>query len=488
MVTRMENREQIDIRAVFARHPFAEQILERLTAAGHEAVLIGGVVRDGLRSRWGERVEYPPADVDIATSALPQEIRKLFSGHPIVAVGEEFGVIVIVSPDGRPYEVATYRVEGDYDGRWPARVELVRDLAGDVARRDLTINGLAATAGGRILDLVGGVSDLRDRRIRAIGDPNVRFGEDYLRMLRAVRFTCQIEGELDPETAASISRHAPKLDLISGERIRDELLRILALPRSAQGIRLLDQLGLLSRVLLELEAGKGVAQPETYHPEGDVFEHTLEAVRVADAFIRDPIVKLAVLLHDVGKPQALARNDGANMGGHCALGAWQAGRIARRLRLSRADAGRLTFLIKNHMRIADFPEMGRGKQVLFMTTGEDSAALPLCRRYPRFFELLQVLVADCEASAHRASGWQPILEETLRVALHVERVGNLERARSLIDGRDLGALGLPDGPAMGQLLATLHDRILAGEISSRVEALAAAQSLLRGVQGTQDSR
>lgn len=480
----MEKREQIDVQALFARHPFAATILDRLAGAGHEAVLIGGVVRDGLQSRWGDRVVYPPSDVDIATSALPEEIRKLFSRHPIVGVGEEFGVIVIVAPDRRPYEVATFRVEGDYDGRWPGRVELVRELAGDVGRRDLTINGLAATACGEVIDLVGGVSDLREHRIRAIGDPDARFAEDYLRMLRAVRFACQIDGELAPETAAAIARHAPRLSVISGERIRDELLRILATPRAARGVRLLDGLGLLRQILPELDAAKGVEQPEAFHPEGDVFTHTVEAVRVADAFVRDPVVKLAVLLHDVGKPQALLRNDGVNMGGHCALGAWQASRIAKRLRLSRADAARLAFLVKNHMRVADFPEMGRGKQVLFLTTAEEAGATAVASRYPRFFELLQVLVADCEASAHRASGWQPILEETLRVALHVERVGNLHRARALVDGHDLGAMGLADGPEMGRVLAVLHDRILAGEISSREAALAAARALLEQSERT----
>ncbi len=488
MVRRMDKQDQIDVHAVFARHPFAQRILARLTDAGHEAVLIGGVVRDAVRKSWGEPIAFPPDDIDIATSALPVEIRKLFGGHPIVGVGEEFGVIVIVAPDGRPYEVATYRVEGDYDGRWPSRVELVRDLSGDVGRRDLTINGLAATADGRIVDLVGGLDDLRARRIRAIGDPNVRFAEDFLRMLRAVRFACTIDGELDPETARSISCHAASIAAISGERIRDELLGTLATRRARRGVLLLDELGLLGHVLPELGAGKGVPQPEEYHPEGDVFTHALAAVGVADAFVRDPLVKLAVLIHDIGKPEALARNDGANMGGHCALGAWQAKRIAQRLRLSRIDTGRLLFLVKNHMRIADFPEMGRGKQVLFLTEGENAERTEPAERYPRFFELLALLVADCEASAHRSSGWRPILEETLRVAKHVERVGNLERARGLVDGHDLGRLGMPDGPQMGKLLAALHDRVLAGEIVSRDEALRVARTLVAEARRTQGGR
>lgn len=488
MVRAMPNEGQIDVQAVFREHPFAREILRRLGGAGHDAVLIGGVVRDGLLSRWGRAVTFPPADVDIATSALPEEIRRLFPARPIVGVGEEFGVLVIVAPDGRSYEVATFRVEGGYDGRWPGRVELVRDLAGDVRRRDLTINGLAATLDGSVIDLVEGTLDLQSGRVRAIGDPRVRFSEDLLRMLRAVRFVCQIDGHLDEATAAAIAEEAPGIATISGERIRDELLRMLATPRSARGVELLDQLGLLERVLPEVVLGKGVPQPETYHPEGDVFEHTLAAMRVADAFVDDPVVKLAVLLHDVGKPQALARNAGANMGGHCALGAGQAKKIAQRLRLSRADASRLTFLVKNHMRIADFPEMGRGKQVLFLTEAEAADASSLTRRYPRFFELLALLVADCEASAHRSSGWRPILEETLRVALHTEKVGNLERARSLLDGHDLQALGMADGPEMGRALASLHDRILAGELGSREEALRAAQAAVQRPSGTQGVR
>lgn len=176
------------------------------------------------------------------------------------------------------------------------------------------------------------------------------------------------------------------------------------------------------------------------------------------------------------------------MGGHCALGALQAKRIAQRLRLSRADAGRLGFLVKNHMRIADFPEMGRGKQVLFLTEGENARGSALADRYPRFFELLALLVADCEASAHRSSGWGPILQETLRVAKHVERVGNLDRARRLVDGHDLGRLGMCDGPEMGRALATLHDQILAGEIGTRGEALRAAQALAEAARGTQGGR
>lgn len=470
--------DRIDVEAVFRRHPFASTILKRLHDGGHDAYFIGGVVRDGLQLALGRDVSFPPDDIDIATSAVPAEVRKLFPDCPIVTVGEEFGVLVVVGPGGRSYEVASFRVEGEYDGRWPGRVDLVRELEGDVGRRDLTINGLAATALGDVIDLVGGIEDLVAKRVRAIGDPRTRFREDYLRLLRAVRFVCQIDGSLDGETSSAIAEGAAQILSISQERIRDELLGILSTSQAARGFTLLDELGLLQQVLPELTMAKGVPQPEVYHPEGDVFVHTLEAVRMADRFVRDPIVKLAVLLHDVGKPIALRRSDGANMGGHCAIGARMVRNIGARLRMSREGIARLAFLVKNHMRIAALPEMGRGKQVRFVSTGERHDEDGLATRYPVFFDLLQVLVADCEASAHRSTGWAPVLHETLRVAEHIDVVCGMKQARELIDGNVLIDLGLSPGPSLGRVLADLHDRILAGEITTREEAIDVARSAI----------
>jgi len=474
----MNTTYRIDTNALFSLHPYVRVILDRLNAAGYEAVLIGGVVRDGVRSLLDPSLSFSPQDVDIATSALPNEIRRLFRDCPVVGVGEEFGVLVIVAPDGHEYEVATFRVEEEYDGRWPGKVELVRDLEEDLRRRDLTINGLAATADGEVIDLVGGIEDLNAKRIRAIGDPRVRFAEDYLRMLRTVRFACQIHGTIDPETVRAIEENAGRISSISWERVRDELLRILQTDQGAHGLLLLDVYGLLRFILPEVVATKGVPQPEEYHPEGDVFVHTIAAVRVADWFIRDPLVKLAILLHDIGKPYALERSGGVNMGGHEAVGARMTRKIGTRFRLSRHETTRLVFLVKNHMRIADLPKMGRGKQVRFLSEGDNPAGRSLRERYPLFFDLLGVLVADCEACAHRSSGWVPILQETLRVVDHIDRVGSLNRARELIDGHALLAMGIEPGPRLGRILEGIHDRILAGEITTHDQALAAARTLL----------
>ncbi len=474
----MSSDYRIDIEKIFRKHPFAREILDRLSAAGYEAFLIGGVVRDAVRSIIDPSVPFSPHEVDIATSALPGEVRRVFPDRPIVGVGEEFGVLVIAAPDSRQYEVATFRTEEEYDGRWPGKVELVRDLAGDVVRRDLTINGLAATRDGEVIDLVGGIDDLKAGVIRAIGDPRVRFSEDYLRMLRTIRFACRIGGEIAPDTASAIAENAEKIELISWERIRDELLRTLATADSARGMELLDRFGLLSRILPEVTAMKGVPQPEEYHPEGDVYVHTLLAMRIADAYMKDPIVKLAVLLHDIGKPRALIRNDGVNMGGHDAIGGRMARKAGIRLRMSKHDIARLVFLVRNHMRISDLPKMGRGKQVRFVSEGENQSGEGLRQRYPLFFDLLQVVIADCEACAHRSSGWAPILRETLRVIDHMERVCDMKRARALVDGHMLIERGAVPGPALGRVLEQVHDRILAGDVTTQEEAIALAMELL----------
>ena len=468
---------RIDVERLFSFHPYAKEILSRLTAAGHEAVLIGGVVRDGVRALLDPEIDFSPNEVDIATSARPDEIRKLFQRRKIIGVGEAFGVLMIVAPEGEEIEVATFRQEEGYDGRWPGKVELVGDLASDVKRRDLTVNGLAAKIDGTVIDLIDGIEDLKAGRIRAIGDPQIRFAEDYLRMLRTVRFACQIHGKIDPQTAGAIRENAEKILTISWERIHEELFRLLKTDEAARGITLLDELGLLEPILPEVTAMKGVPQPEEYHPEGDVYTHTLEAVRVADGFIRDPLIKFAVLLHDIGKPYALERSEGEHMAGHCAVGARMAETVGQRIRLSRQEIARLIFLIKNHMRIADFPAMGRGKQVRFLSEGEAPEETNLRERYPLFFDLLQVLVADCEASAHRSSGWAPILQETLRVAAHIDRVCGLKHARELIDGHTLLEMGIEPGPLLGEILDAVHDRILAGEITRRDEANDAARDL-----------
>lgn len=472
---------RIRMEELLSAHPFAGEILARLSRAGHRAVIVGGAVRDMLlASLAGE--PRPPREVDIATSAPPEEVRRLFRDRPVLSVGEAFGVMIVVAPDGRQYEVATFRAERGYsDGRRPDAVAWT-SLEEDLKRRDFTVNGLAAGPDGEVIDLVGGIADLKAGIIRAIGDPAVRFSEDYLRMLRAVRFACQLGFEIEGETRAAIRANAVKIGRISRERIRDELVKILETSRSASGLRLLDELGLLGEILPEISALKGVPQSEEYHPEGDVFTHTLLALEVADVLGFSYLVKLGVLFHDAGKREALARSGGEHSGGHELVGERLAEAALRRLRFSAKEIDHVRFLVREHMRAGRLPEMGLGKQVRLLATGEDESA-PLeafTARFPLFSDLLRLFICDAEASAHRASAWLPVLSQTVKLHLHVRRIQGLRRARELISGDDLIAMGEPPGPRLGQVLSEVQERILAGEIETREQALELAERLLKG--------
>jgi tRNA nucleotidyltransferase/poly(A) polymerase len=372
-------------------------------------------------------------------------------------------------------------VESEYDGRWPGKVALVRELEGDIKRRDLTINGLAARPDGRVIDLVGGVEDLKNKIIRAIGDPDGRFREDYLRMLRAIRVACQLDGRLEPKTSAAIKRNSRNILKISWERIRDELFRVLETPRAARGIRLLEEHGLLKEILPELLATKGVKQPEKYHPEGDVYTHTLLALEVADRLRFEPLVKMAVLLHDIGKPAALEQNQGENMAGHEVIGERMTEEVCRRLRLSNEQIKTIKYLVRQHMRVAKLPEMARARQIRFIKEGEEWQAdfTDFRRRFPLFSLLLQLLIADCEASVHRASGWLPVFQTTVELLPEIRRLEELEAARKLLDGHDLLKMGLEPGPLIGQILEEVYDQILSGKITSRAEALEAARRFVQ---------
>ncbi len=474
----------IDVEKIFRVHPFARAILERLTQAGFAAVLVGGIVRDALREQLEPDYEFIPDEVDITTAARPEEIRQIFPDAKILEVGEAFGVLLVLSPQGKPYEVATFRTESHYDGRWPGQIALVRDLERDVRRRDLTVNGLAAGADGRVIDLVGGVADLQSKTIRTIGDPDERLREDFLRILRVVRLACALGGTILPEVSAALRRHRAGLRQISAERIRDELMRILQTRRATEGVRLLDQHGILELLLPEVAACQGVPQPERYHPEGDVYTHTLLALQCADKIIRDPLVKFAVLLHDIGKPAALAKNNFAHAGSHELIGEQMAEKICRRLRFSVDEIKLVKFLVREHLRIGKFAEMSPGKRAALLRTHEDAAisfAHP-AERFSYFSKLLALMVCDCEASAHKSAGWMPVIRSLLPLLQRLQELGERERARKLLDGHDLITMGLKPGPHVKEVLEAVYEKIFSGEIATRAAALAEAAQLLKRLQ------
>lgn len=473
---------KIDPLPLFEAHPFARDILDRLTEKGRQAVIVGGAVRDALKSQFEPDFKFNPRDldVDIATDAPVKEIKNLLTDNKLIEIGAQFGVVIVVGPHGNQYEVARYRTEKDYDGRKPLTVQPAPSLKADVKRRDFTVNGLAMEIDGTVLDYVGGIEDLKTNTIRAIGDPYRRFEEDYLRLIRAIRFSCVLGGQIEKQTFEALKETSSKIREISWERIGDEFLKILDSPNSGSGIELMDETGLLREVIPELVDCKGVAQPEKYHPEGDVYNHSLGSLKMGDKLNFNPLIKLSILLHDMGKKEALRQSNGEHTGGHEEIGARKAEKICKRLRLSNKKTRLVRWLIKNHMRGAKLPLMSTAKQVNLIRANqrETHPVEQIADRYPYFTALVQLIIADSQASVHRSRGWLPVVSQTAKLIPHLRDLERQQDAREMIDGNDLLDLGLEEGPQVGRLLAEIHRKIYGGEIRSREEALDEAKQLV----------
>ena len=432
----------------------AVEIALRLRQAGHQALLCGGAVRDRLLGRM-------PKDHDVATSAHPEQVTALFP--KTVQVGAQFGVIVI--PDERgDVEVATFRADGRYvDGRRPEGV-VFSDPPTDAARRDFTVNGLFEDPEtGAIEDHVGGLADLGSRLIRAIGEPEARFAEDHLRMLRAVRFAVQLGFAIEPTTFRAIRGMADRVATVAPERVRQELVPLLVHGRGA-GLRLLRDTDLLRIVLPEIEAMRGVPHAPTWHPEGDVFVHTclvldgvdLDALAHEDG-IEDPDrhqdLVLAALLHDICKPDTFERTEDGNIRfhGHEARGRDATRALLERLRFPRKRNERVEDLVGQHMRFGQVQAMKPAKLRRFL--GQPEIALHL-----RLHE------ADCGAS-HGRSDALAFCRDAL------EAYGNEPvLPPPLLRGRDLLDLAYPAGPMLGEILRFVRDEQLEGRLTSLEDA------------------
>ena len=439
--------------------------VERLRAAGHQALWAGGSVRDLLLGRT-------PADYDVATSARPDEVMALFAGTS--AVGAQFGVVLVPfqslgQPGARGYiEVATFRADGAYlDGRHPESVLYTKSAQMDVERRDFTINGLLLdplsthpnTAHGELHDFVGGREDLAHGIIRAIGDPRRRFAEDKLRMLRAARFAARFGYEIEEHTASAIRAHAAQIHQVSQERVRDELTKMLTEGRARRAFELLDSLGLLAEVLPEITRMKGVEQPPQYHPEGDVFTHTLLLLEGLPAGV-SPTLAWGALLHDAGKPATFRRApDRIRFDGHVEIGSAIAAELMTRLRFSSRERAQVLALVDNHMRFADVMKMKDSTFKRFV-------------RLEDFDEHLALHRLDCLASRGQLELYDYTRERL--AALPAEAV----RPRPLLSGHDLIAAGHAPGPRFAPVLAAVEDAQLDGSIHTREEALALAARLL----------
>jgi putative nucleotidyltransferase with HDIG domain len=455
---------------VGAQFASALRVLATLHRAGHEAYLAGGCVRDLLLGR-------EPADYDVATSATPDVVLEMFPRT--FAVGAHFGVVLVaVEPENsskesapQQVEVATFRSDGAYsDGRHPDEVRYTLSAAEDVQRRDFTINGLlldplrgaddpsqlleqtSAVREG-LVDHVGGLADLEAGVIRAIGEPSRRFQEDQLRLLRAVRFAARFGFEIEPVTFAAIRALAPRIQAVSRERVRDELTKMLTEGHARRAFELLDETGLLAEVLPEIARMKGVAQPPQFHPEGDVWIHTL--LLLAQLPANCPLtLAWGALLHDVGKPPTFrVAPDRIRFDGHVEVGVAMGAEICRRFRFSNEDTRQILALIENHMRFADAPRM-------------KASTLKRFFRLENFDQHLALHRMDCLAAHGNLDIFDFVRER------YESTPEEIVRPKPLLTGRELIAAGYIPGPQFQEMLRTVEDAQLEGVIANAEEAMA----------------
>jgi poly(A) polymerase len=442
----------------FMLKEFAISIIQTLRRRGFLAYLAGGCVRDLLLKR-------EPSDFDVATSATPSQVMEIFPDT--YAVGVQFGVVLVPLPEhgrtsvdegalpkSRAIEVATFRSDLGYsDGRRPDEVRFSLDPQEDVARRDFTINGMMLDpATGEVLDFVGGRRDIEAGIVRTIGDPELRFAEDKLRMLRAVRFAARFEYVIETQTLAAIQRLAHEILMVSRERIRDELTKMLTEGHGRRAFLLLDESGLLKEVLPEITAMKGVQQPPEFHPEGDAFVHTLLLLENLPRPC-PPTLAWGALLHDVGKPATFrVAPDRIRFDDHVDVGVKIAEEICGRLRFSNHDTDQVLALIDNHMRFGHVTRMKESTLKKFL-------------RLPGFDQHLALHRADSLASHGNLSTYELIGRKLAEIP--PEKI----RPVALVTGDDLIAAGYEPGPRFREILEAVEEAQLDGRLLSRDMAL-----------------
>lgn len=423
------------------RRKLAERIARRFHDKGYTAYFAGGCVRDLIMRR-------SVYDYDIATNAEPDEVESLFP--KTVPVGKAFGVVRVIL-DKEAFEVATFRKEAGYaDGRHPSHVTFTSPET-DAGRRDFTVNGLFYDPiKRRVIDFVKGRDDIRCRLIRAIGEPGERFGEDYLRLLRAIRFASSLGFTIEKGTWKAIMANSSAITRVSAERIREELTKMFTRRGAGLGLRLLAQSGLLAHILPEVDAMRGVKQPKEFHPEGDVFVHTALMMDL----LRSPSVELAfaALLHDVGKPPTFKVTDRIRFYEHSEVGARITEKILKRLRFSNKEIDAITAIVGNHMRFMHVKEMREGKLKNLMAK-------------PTFFDELELHRIDCKASHGDVSNWY-FLKSRFKKYKEIEI-----KPHPLVRGDDLIKEGYKPGPYMGEILRALYDEQLENRFKDKHQAL-----------------
>jgi poly(A) polymerase len=422
----------------------ARKICARLRESGHVAYFAGGCVRDLVRG-------LTPKDFDVATDAPPEVVQKIFP--QTYAVGAKFGVVVVVE-NGMNFEVATFRSDDAYvDGRRPVTVRFSSPKE-DAKRRDFTINGMFFDpAKNKVIDFVGGRADIDSKLVRAIGDPAQRFSEDRLRVLRAVRFATLLDFQIDHQTWDALVAAAPSINQISAERIREELVRIFLSPQRVRGWDLLDASGLMRAIFPEVDAMRGCLQPEQFHPEGDVFQHTRLMLSLLPENVSVPLV-FSVIFHDIAKPLTASVDETGRIrfNEHDRIGAEMTEAIMERLRFSRVETDAAVEMVRQHMVFKDVPKMRVAKLKRFMAR-------------PTFEEELELHRVDCQSSHQVLDNYEFLQRK------REEFANEPIIPPPLVRGDDLIALGLKPGPKFGEILDAVETRQLEGALRTRQEAL-----------------
>ncbi|MCF7791611.1 MAG: CCA tRNA nucleotidyltransferase [Victivallales bacterium] len=422
----------------------AKKIVKKLQDNGYSAFYVGGCVRDKL---LGKHVQ----DVDIATSALPVQVQNLFKRT--YNIGAAFGIINVVEHSIN-FEVATYRTEGEYkDGRRPHFIKYTESPEEDAGRRDFSINALFYDPSeNKIYDFFNGINDLELGLIKCIGNTEKRLLEDYLRMIRAVRFGARYNFVIDPAIIRTVKKYSSRLKNISNERIREELNKIFSGPNPDRALQLLSDTGILEVILPELELLKGIRQPENFHPEGDVFEHT--KLMLAGMVAPTPELAWSVLLHDVGKASTMHIDKTGKPCFHChdARGTEIAGYVLKRFRFSNESIRRICTAVKNHMKFANAAKMKTSKIQRMMTA----------KTFPMELELHRL---DVYSSNKKFDSYLFFLDKI------IEYKCRPEMPKPLLNGNDLKAIGFKTGPLIGKILSDIEEKQLSGEINSKSAAL-----------------
>ncbi|MGH7901421.1 MAG: CCA tRNA nucleotidyltransferase [Thermodesulfobacteriota bacterium] len=417
-----------------------------LRRSGHKAFFVGGCVRDVA-------MHINPKEYDISTSADPHEVMRIFPNS--ITVGVNFGVVIVLR-DRFKFEVATFRREESYsDGRHPDNVIYSDDETEDVLRRDFTINGMLYDPfSEELIDYTGGLNDIMGETIKTIGNPNERFKEDKLRMLRAVRFGAQLDYEIEKTTLGAIKEMASSILHVSAERIRDEILKIITQEHPGKGLRLLRETGLLKYILPDVDRMHGVPQPPNFHPEGDVFNHTClimdKLYKITDGK-QSPELAIGALLHDVGKPDTYTESDRIRFNGHDRIGAEISRRICKGLKLSNKQIEIIASLVREHLKFKDVFNMRESTLKRFLGM-------------PNFEDHLKLHLADCLASHGLTEAYEFVMKKLGEIK--IEEL----KPKLLLNGFDLIEMGYTPGPIFSKILDSLEEAQLEGTLKIKDDA------------------